>query len=79
MAAPTLTPPSVNSAVILPVTGTHSEVTATNLPFGIYATDGILSDSNFVSGAVDQVAFTYRKLGGDVLDIELKSQNVYAA
>jgi len=33
----------------------------------------------FLSGAADQVAYTYKKLGGDVLDIELTEGNVYAA
>ena len=79
MAVPTLTPSSETSAVRLPATGTLTDVTAANLPFGIYATNGSLQDINFVSGAVDQVAYTYRKLGGDILDIELKAQNVYAA
>jgi hypothetical protein len=79
MAVPTLTPSSQTSAVRLPATGTHSDVTLTNLPFGYYTTGGALADVNFVSGAVEQVSYTYRKLGGDVLDIELKSQNVYAA
>ena len=79
MAAPTLTPSSQTSTSSLPATGTHSDVTLTNLPFGYYATDGALYDANFVSGAVEQVSYTYRKLGGDVLDIELKTQNVYAA
>jgi hypothetical protein len=63
----------------LPATGTLGDVTSTNLPFGYYATDGALYDANFVSGAVEQVSYTYRKLGGDILDIELKTQNVYAA
>ena len=31
----------------------------------------------FVTGAVAQVAYTYKRLGGDVLDIELTAQNVY--
>ena len=79
MAVPTLTPSSQTSTVILPATGTLTDVTLANLPFGYYATDGPLYDANFVSGAVEQVSYTYRKLGGDVLDIELKAQNVYAA
>ena len=79
MALPALTPSSTTSAIALPATGTHTDVTSTNLPFGVYGIDGALFDPNFVSGAVDQVAHTYRKLGGDVLDIELKAQNVYAA
>ena len=79
MAVPTLTPKSQMSKVILPATGTYEDVTAANLPFGIYGINGALFDANFVSGAYDQVKYTYRKLGGDVLDIELKAQNVYAA
>ena len=33
----------------------------------------------FVSGAVDQVAYVYQKLGGEILDIELSEYQVYAA
>jgi len=33
----------------------------------------------FCSGAADQVAYTYKKFGGDVLDIELTSGSVFAA
>ena len=79
MATPILTPTQATSSIVLPATGTHRDVTAANLPFGIYATNGSLYEPTFVSGAVDQVAHTYRKLGGDILDIELKAQNVYAA
>jgi hypothetical protein len=35
--------------------------------------------ADFKAGAVDQVAYTYKKLGGDVLDVELTEGNVYAA
>jgi hypothetical protein len=75
MAVPTLTPASQASAIRLPVTGTFDNVdSATNpLPFGIYTSD------NFKSGAVDQVAYVYKKLGGDVLDVELTQYQVYAA
>jgi len=38
-----------------------------------------LNNTDFISGAVDQVAFTYKMLGGDVLDIELSSSNIYSA
>ncbi len=72
MAQPTLTPSSNTSVSKLPVTGTASDV-ATALPFGIYS-----SNTDFLSGAADQVAYTYKKLGGDVLDIELQAANVYA-
>tara|TARA_Y100000034_G_C6903273_1_gene418412 strand:+ start:115 stop:1326 length:1212 start_codon:yes stop_codon:yes gene_type:complete len=33
----------------------------------------------FLSGAATQVAYVYKKLGGDVVDIELTPANVYAA
>jgi len=73
MALPALTPASQTSAIILPQTGTITDVTGT-LPYGMYSP----SDS-FLSGASDQVAYTYKMLGGDVLDIELTAGNVYAA
>ena len=72
MAVPILTPQSSVSAVTLPSTGTHSDVSS-GLVFGIY------DSADFVSGAVDQVSYVYKKLGGDVLDIELTCDNVYAA
>ena len=73
MAIPNLNPASTTTSNILPVTGTIANVSS-SLPFGIYVTS-----SPFLSGAVDQVAYTYKKLGGDVLDIELSEGNVYAA
>ena len=73
MAIPNLNPASTTNANVLPVTGSWRNV-ATTLPFGIYA-----SSKPFLSGAADQVAYTYKKLGGDVLDIELAEGNVYAA
>tara|TARA_R110000824_G_scaffold52854_7_gene146705 strand:+ start:137 stop:1408 length:1272 start_codon:yes stop_codon:yes gene_type:complete len=73
MAIPNLQPASTSNTNILPVTGSTANVGAT-LPFGIYA-----ASAAFVSGASDQVAYTYKKLGGDVLDIELAEGNVYAA
>jgi len=73
MALPALTPASQTSAIILPQTGTITDVTAT-LPYGIYS-----PSNSFLSGASDQVAYTYKMLGGDVLDIELTAGNVYAA
>ena len=62
------------SKVVLPVTGNTANVTTTTLPYGIY-----LSNTDFISGAVDQVSFTYKMLGGDVLDIELTEGNVYSS
>ncbi len=73
MAVPTLTPASTLSAIVLPSAGTLSDV-ALSLPLGIYS-----SNASFISGAADQVAYVYKKLGGDVLDIELTTGNVYAA
>ena len=82
MALPTLTPASSTSAIRLSVTGTHSNVNSTSnpLPFGIYTgAAGSQNSTDFVSGAVDQVAYVYKKLGGDVLDVELTQYQVYAA
>ena len=73
MALPTLTPTSQTSAIILPVTGNTDNVTAA-LPLGVYS-----ASAQFLSGAAAQVAFTYKRLGGDVLDIELTEDNVYAS
>lgn len=72
MAAPILTPKQNASVSVLPVTGTASNV----IP--ALATSAYSSD-DFVSGALDQVTYTYRKLGGDVLDLEIKEESVYAA
>jgi len=73
MAVPNLLPTSTLSAVVLPVTGSPTEVTQ-YLPFAIYS-----GSAAFLSGAADQVAYVYKKIGGDVLDIELTPGNVYAA
>ena len=67
-----LRPASTLSAVVLPATGTHSDV-ASDLAYGIY------NNSSFVSGAVDQVAYVYNKLGGNILDLEITPKNVYNA
>jgi|ETNvirenome_6_85_1030632.scaffolds.fasta_scaffold00813_11 hypothetical protein len=85
MAVPTLTPSSQTSAVRLPATGalgtgTDGAGTTTHYPFGLYVTTTAdLYDNNFITGAADQVTYTYKKLGGDVLDIELTVGNIYAA
>jgi hypothetical protein len=79
MSLPTLTPASTLSAVILPITGTAGNINST-LPYKIYSeTTSPLYSKQFLSGAVDQVSYVYKKLGGDVLDIELTEGNVYAA
>jgi hypothetical protein len=73
MSLPTLTPTSKTSAIILPESGNPANVTAA-LPLGVYA-----DSQEFLTGAASQVKFTHKRLGGDVLDIELTEQNVYAA
>tara|TARA_R100000234_G_scaffold117819_1_gene96971 strand:- start:14 stop:1282 length:1269 start_codon:yes stop_codon:yes gene_type:complete len=72
MAVPVLTPKSQTSAITLPATGSAHKV-AVALPLGMYT-----ASVDFLSGASAQVAYTYKKLGGDVLDIELSASNVYA-
>jgi len=68
-----LKPKSTTSAVILTSTGSTDDV-STSVPFGIYT-----GSADFVSGASLQVAYVYKKLGGDVVDIELTPANVYSA
>tara|TARA_B100000287_G_scaffold236633_1_gene222764 strand:- start:2539 stop:3852 length:1314 start_codon:yes stop_codon:yes gene_type:complete len=79
MALPTLTPASKISAVILPPTGSTALVDS-SVPYRVYsdAASPLYSES-FLSGAVEQVAYVHKKLGGDILDIELTPGNVYAA
>jgi hypothetical protein len=82
MALPDFNPASKISKVILPVTGNTANVVATTLPFGIYLDSNYWSSDQinmFKTGAAEEVAFVYKKLGGDVLDIELVEGNVYAA
>ena len=79
-APPTLTPASQMSKVILPATGnTDTAASGSLYALGVYVDDtSDLYDVNFVSGAADQVTYTYRKLGGAVLDIELTEKDVYS-
>ena len=87
MAVPVLTPTSQTSAVTLPETGSYTKAAVVaNYPLGVYVRttkqDGAtndLYDVMFISGAVEQVNYTYRKLGGDVLDVEVTDKNVFAA
>jgi hypothetical protein len=65
-----LTPTSKTSAITLPSTGSSSDVTD-SLAIGYY------SSIEFLDGAASQVAYTYKRLGGDILDIELTANNVY--
>ena len=68
-----LSPKSETSAIILTSTGSAALVAA-GCPFGIYT-----GSADFLSGASAQVSYVYKKLGGDVLDIELTPANVYSA
>ena len=79
MSVPTLTPQSQLSAIVLPASGNTSNVNAA-LPYKIYSDESSpMYSSQFVSGAAAQVSYVYKKLGGDVLDIEVTEGNVYAA
>lgn len=80
MAVPVLTPASQMSKVILPATGnTDTAASGSIYALGVYVDSGSdLYDTNFISGASDQVTYTYRKLGGAVLDIELTEQDIYS-
>ncbi len=68
-----LQPRSETSAVILSSSGSAALVAAA-VPFGMYT-----GSVEFLSGAAVQVSYVYKKLGGDVVDIELTPGNVYAA
>ena len=73
MPVPELSPASTVSTSVLTATGSTDDVVAA-LPFTVYS-----DSAAFISGAADQVAYVYKKLGGDVLDIEIKTGNVYTA
>jgi hypothetical protein len=73
MSVPTLSPRQQTSIIVLPSTGSTALVTEA-LPYALYT-----DSDEFLSGAAQQVTYTYRKLGGDILDIELTAKNVYAA
>ena len=68
-----INPISETSTVILTSTGSADLVAAT-VPFGVYT-----GSADFLSGAALQVAYVFKKLGGDVVDIELTPANVYSA
>jgi hypothetical protein len=68
-----LQPRSQTSAVILTSSGS-ADLVAAAVPFGMYT-----GSVEFLSGAATQVSYVYKKLGGDVVDIELTPANVYAA
>lgn len=69
-----LSPSSQTSTVVLPTGSDPGHAAAATFPFSVYT-----SDQYFLSGAADQVAFTYNKLGGDVLDVELTKEQVFSS
>ena len=83
MSLPTLTPSSNTSVSVLPATGTHSSVNSADnpLPYGVYITKASTTSAahTFISGAVDQVSYVYKKLGGDIIDVEISEHQVYTA
>lgn len=84
MALPRLNPKSELSKVILPPEGDLDNVDSIDcpLPFGVYTNEGLFDAAQieaYKRGSVDQVAYTYRKLGGSVLDIELTECEIHAA
>jgi hypothetical protein len=82
MAIPNFSPVSQMSKIILPPTGNTENVSNTTLPFGVYVSQEYWDENQinaYKTGSVEQVAFTYKKLGGDVLDIELVETQIHAA
>ena len=79
MSLPTLTPASTVSAIVLPITGAVTEVNSL-VPYKVYSDpEESLYSVDFLSGASSQVAYVYKTLGGDILDVELTTGNVYSA
>jgi hypothetical protein len=76
MALPVLTPASTTTVVRLSASATAAEAATASYPFNI---SEYKTDQYFLTGAAEQVAYVYKMLGGDVLDIELTNQNVYTA
>ena len=68
-----LQPVSQTSAIILSSTGAAGDVSSA-VPFGMYT-----NSTEFLTGAARQVDYVFKKLGGDVVDVELTNDNVYAA
>ena len=75
MVNPNLTPLSQTSRIVLPANGTLTDV-SDSLPFAV---PQYVADYSFLSGASEQVGFTYKMLGGEILDLELTANQVYAA
>jgi len=81
MAVPTLTPSSRTSAIALTTGSAPGDVKDnTSLPFQLYSdSSSAMFSQYFCSGASDQVSYVYKKLGGDVLDVEITNNQVFTA
>ena len=81
MAVTTLSPVSQTSKITLPTGSTPGDVkNNTELPFQIYSDNSAAMFSQyFCTGAANQVGYTFKKLGGDVLDIEITTGSVFSA
>lgn len=73
-----LNPLSTSPVNILAATGSESEVNLYS-PYKIYS-DPVspFYSVEYLSGAADQVTYTYNKIGGNILDVEITAQNIYA-
>ena len=81
MAVTTLSPVSQTSKITLPTGSTPGDVrNNTELPFQIYSDNSaVMFSQYFCTGAANQVGYTFKKLGGDVLDIEITTGSVFSA
>jgi len=77
MAIPTLTPTSTTSAITLPSSVTLGATTEVHI-IDACAIGAYTGSLGFLTGAAAQVSYTYKKLGGDILDLEITSGSVYA-
>ena len=77
MALPTLTPNATTSAIVLPKSVSLGETTTAHIKEAC-AIGAYTASVGFLTGAATQVAYTYKKLGGDILDLEITSGSVYA-
>jgi|TARA_R110001599_G_scaffold106573_1_gene268221 hypothetical protein len=80
MSTRTLSPTSVTSSITLPASGSFIGQAAG----GTQVIDGVVygmytGSVDFVTGAQDQVGYVFKKLGGDILDLEITETQVYAA
>jgi hypothetical protein len=77
-AYPVLSPSQQSSVIALPPTGVFADVDI-YVPQKFYSDPGsALYSVEFITGAVDQISYTYNRLGGNILDVELQPRNIYA-